>query len=88
MLNTYCKLNDDPTEYLTQVAIPGFQSCVVFVKNQSLLGLYCVTMMWGAVLYCVFASAAVTNCRLGSFLLKGCNPKEKDLSFSRTRDNF
>lgn len=42
----------------------------------------------GAVLSCVFSSAAITDCRFGSFLLKGCSLKGKDLSFSKPRDNF
>lgn len=42
----------------------------------------------GAVLYRSFPSTALIHCRFRSFLLKGCNPKEKDLSFIRPRDNF
>lgn len=43
---------------------------------------------FGAVLNCVFPSAVITNCRFGSFLLRGCNLKGKDLSISKPRDNF
>lgn len=42
----------------------------------------------GAVLCWAVLSTATTNCRFRSFLLKSCNSKEKDLSFSRPRDNF
>lgn len=50
--------------------------------------LYCLVPLTGTVLYWAFLSAATTNCRFRSFLLKSCNPKEKGLSFNRPRDNF
>lgn len=39
-----------------------------------------------AVLNCVFPSTTITNFRVESFLLRGCNLKGKDLSFSKPSD--